>query len=255
MSDHELRPDFLIGGAPRSGTTYLCHALARHPRIYVAQPYNPEAKVLVGPLRSPEQYRQRYQDLFAAAPDGVLLGEKTSYYLENEEACERIQTLLPNVRILFIVREPVDRAYSNYLWSRQNGLEMLSFEQAVELEGMRPSPFGPERSYARPFDYLSRGDYARFARRYYQALGRDRVAFFLYEDLRYRGDRLLRDIQEFLRVEPLPLAKLDPGVVNAIAEGNEPMADSTAAALRRRMRPAVLEFAEVTGLDIRVWNY
>jgi hypothetical protein len=248
-------PDFIIGGAPRSGTTFLLQALDRHPDIYMAKPYRPEPKVFMGPLQSPEAYRARYAELFAGAGDQRILGEKTTNYFESEVCCERIAAHLKGVRMLFLVREPVARAYSNYLWSRKNGLETLGFEEAIELEGQRPSPLPPEKAHARPFDYLIRGDYATFAERYSAALGRERVAFFLYEDIQARPDALLREVQRFIGVEPLPADRLDVGVVNSARDEGPPIDPRTEQALRRRMAPLVRCFAEQTGLDVRDWGY
>src|ERR1700736_5930794 len=153
MVDGSL-PTFIIGGAPRSGTTFLAQALDLHPDVAIARPVIPEPKVFFGPPRDQGWYYRRYQELFGAAAGKRARGEKTSNYLESEIACARIATFLPHVRMLFILREPVARAYSNYLWTKKNGLETLSFEEAVELEGKRPSPLPPEKSHARPYDYL-----------------------------------------------------------------------------------------------------
>lgn len=248
-------PDFIIGGAPRSGTTFLAQALDRHPDIYMAKPYIPEPKVFMGPPQSPGTYRARYAALFAESGDRGTLGEKTSYYLESGVCCEQMVAALPDVRILFLAREPVARAYSNYLWSRKNGLETLSFEEAIELEGRRPSPLPPEKAYARPFDYLIRGDYATFAERYVAALGRDRVAFFLYEDIQARPDALLGEVQRFIGVEPIPAERLEVGIVNSGRELGPPIDPATERRLRQRMAPLVRRFAEVTGLDVRRWGY
>jgi hypothetical protein len=249
------QPAFIIGGAPRSGTSFLCQALDRHPDVYMAKPLVPEPKVFMGPPQDPETYRARYAELFAGASGQRMLGEKTTNYLESQTCCERIAAYLPGVRMLFIVREPVARAYSNYLWSRKNGLETLTFEEAIALEGRRPSPLPPEKAHARPFDYLVRGDYATFAERYYEALGRDRVAFFLFEEIQARPDALLSRVQQFIGVEPLPAERLDVGVVNSARQEGPPIDGETERRLRARMAPLVDRFAALTGLDLRAWGY
>ena len=248
-------PAFIIGGAPRSGTTYLATGLARHPQVSMAQPLIPEPKVFMGPPQPPEVYRERYRALFAAAPARTVLGEKTSYYLESAAARDLIHQLLPEVRLLFIVREPVARAYSNYLWSRGNGLETLSFEEAVAAEGTRPNPLPPEKAYARPFDYVLRGDYAALARPYFELFGADRVRFLLYEDITLRRDELWREIQEFLGLSPLPATLLDAGVVNPAKETGVRITPETVAALRERLRPSVCDFQQLTGLNLASWGY
>jgi Sulfotransferase family len=249
------RPTFIIGGAPRAGTNFLCHALDRHPDVYVAKPYMPEPKVFMGAEQPWAGYARRYAALFAAAGARPALGEKTSYYLENEAACALIRRHLPDVRMLFVVREPVARAYSNYLWTKKNGLESLAFEEAVRQEGRRPSPLPPERDYARPYDYLPRGRYDVFAERWLAALGPGRVLFALYEDLVTKPEPVLARIQAFVGVRPAALGAEDLGVINSAREMGPPLDATTEQALRERMAPAVRRFAALTGLDVGVWGY
>jgi hypothetical protein len=248
-------PGFIIGGAPRSGTTYLAEALSRHPDVFMARPFIPEPKVFMGPRQTPEVYAERYRNLFAAANGHRLLGEKTSYYLENPDLCGPIRQVAPDVKLAFIVREPVARAYSNYLWSTKNGLEKLPFEMALAQEGERPSPLPEEKSYARPFDYLSRGNYAELAKPYFAAFGRSRVRFFVFEDIALRPEALIRDLQEFVGADPLPFSNLDVGVVNSAKDVGPAIDPQTEQRLRSTMRPAVERFAALTGLDVSAWGY
>jgi len=248
-------PDFIIGGAPRSGTTYLCRALSGHPQVFIPRPFIPEPKVFLLPLKPGETYGDRYADIFAPAAPGQLKGEKTTNYLENAWACRLIHRTLGPVRMIFMVREPVARAYSNWLWSRLNGLEKLPFEEAVASEGKRDDPLGAENPHARPFDYLCRGDYATLARPYCETMGFERVKFFLFEDIVNRPLDLLRRVQEWLGLDPLPGSRLDPGMVNPAAHTGPPIDRVFEETLRRRMKPKVERFAELSGLDLSEWGY
>jgi hypothetical protein len=248
-------PHFIIGGAPRSGTTFLCHALDQHPDVYMAKPYVPEPKVFIGPARPQPWYYDRYAQMFADTKGRTVRGEKTTLYFESAEAPGRIREALPNVRILFLVREPVGRAYSNYLWSTKNGLETLPFERAIELEGTRTSPLPPEKSYARPFDYLCRGDYATFAQNYYNAFGRERVGFFLYEDIERQPEVLLAAVQRFIGVKPHSIDARALGLINSAREVGPPLNSDTERRLRERMRSYVERFTALTGLAVAPWGY
>ena len=249
------RPTFIIGGAPRAGTNFLCHALDRHPAVYMAKPYMPEPKVFMGAEQPWSAYAARYTSLFAQAGGRSALGEKTTYYLENEGARRLIQRHVPDVRMVFVVREPVGRAYSNYLWTKKNGLETLPFDEAVRLEGQRPSPLPPDREYARPYDYLPRGHYDVFAEQWLAALGRARVRFLLYEDLVSTPEPVLADIQHFIGVRRAPLGADDLGVINSAKEMGPPLDSALERTLRDRMAPSVHRFATLTGLDVGAWGY
>jgi hypothetical protein len=200
-------------------------------------------------------YRRRYEAGLRDAGGARALGEKTSYYLENEDVPDRIAAAAPRARLLFIVREPVQRAYSNYLWSRKNGIETLGFRDAVRLEGTRPNPLGPDREYARPFDYMTRGRYGTFAERYYSRFGRDAVRFVLYEDLERNPIGIMHEIQQFIGVDPIEIDAQSLGRINAARHDGDPLAAADARALRASIAPEVRRFADLTGLDIGPWGY
>lgn len=248
-------PDFIIGGAPRSGTTSLAQALDQHPEIVMAKPLIPEPKVFFRQASGgASAYLAHYSEFFTE-DESRLRGEKSSNYFENEDAARRMRETFRHMRFLFILREPVDRAYSNYLWSRRNGLESLSFEQAVAEEGRRTSPLPPAKVHARPYDYMTRGDYGTFAKRYIEAFGRENVGFFLYEKLRDEPAGLLEAVQRFIGVEPMDLTlhvRYSSNLTDRSAGTLDVRLDQM---LREKARPWVLEFAQATGLDVGIWGY
>jgi hypothetical protein len=252
-----ILPSFVIGGAPRSGTTYLCETLDSHPQVTMASPYVPEPKVMVLPADSIDAYRERYRRYFTPAHASCARGEKTTLYFESEDVAGLFDRVVPGARMIFVLREPVARAYSNWLWSRKNGLEDLPFEAAIEQEGnQRPTRLPDwQAAYARPHDYLTRSDYARFARRWLDALGPDRVRFVLYEELvGPRGDEVLDGLQRFVGVEPQALTPPDERSTAAYDTG-PPIDAQLAARLRERMRERAEDFARLTNVDISPWGY
>ncbi len=143
-------PDFLIAGAPKAGTTALHVALARHPQLYLSRVKEPKYFLTNGrprpqggpgdakTLRDQVWQRDKYEALFADAPPGAQLGESTSLYLRDGDALRRIEAAIPDVRIVALLRDPVDRAHSNWahLWSA--GLEPEhDFVKACLLEEKR----------------------------------------------------------------------------------------------------------------------
>jgi hypothetical protein len=256
MSGRVPTPDVIIGGAPRSGTTFLCELLAKHPSVYVARPFIPEPKVCMTPHSDGDAgLLQRYLGFFSSAPPQAVRIEKTSYYLENNDARERLVRILPETKFIFILREPVERAYSNWIRSCLNGLETLPFEKAVELELGRESPLPPHQNYARPFDYLSRGRYGTLIEQWIRAFGRERLAIYILEAALAEPDRFVADLQRFIGVDPVPWSSLITGKINAIDRGSDSLSTKTAATLREKMRHEVKHLAEIANIDVAIWGY
>jgi hypothetical protein len=128
-------PDFLVAGVPKAGTTALHAALSRHPGLYMSPIKEPKFFLADGPppskggpgdvltYREHVWQRDRYEALFDAAPPGVPRGESTPLYLYDRAALRRIRDLIPAAKLVVILRDPVERAHSNWthLWSA--GLE------------------------------------------------------------------------------------------------------------------------------------
>jgi hypothetical protein len=256
MDRKSVLPDLVIGGAPRSGTTFLCEVLSKHPDVFVSRPIIPEPKVcLTAHPNGVPGFRARYAALFRDAPPNSLRVEKTSNYFENSEARGRLRAVLPDARFVFILREPVARAYSNWLWSGKNGLEKLSFSEAIAREGARANPLAPEQEYARPFDYMSRGRYATFARGWIEAVGRERISFLIFEDVVRDPQPWLHQLQLFAGLPPVSWSELQTETINS----TQPMPDIIdpvlIARLRADTRQEVEAFAQLTGVDISAWGY
>ena len=147
------RPDFLIVGAPKAGTTAVHSALAQHPQVFVSQPKEPKYWLCddapppawsgPGDAHSQQEWMWRRDDYFrlfeGAAPDQVR-GESTPFYLWSRGAHRRIGEALPDVKVIAVVRDPIDRAYSNWMHLWSDGLEPESdFEKAFALQDQRVS--------------------------------------------------------------------------------------------------------------------
>lgn len=250
---HRL-PDFIIAGAPRSGTTWLYVLAQRHPQLAMTQPMVPEPKFfLVDELwqRGVDYYSTTW---FDSLPADRVLGEKSTNYLESPEVAERMCRVLPSVKLIFMLRNPVDRAYSNYLWSRRNGLEIETFERALGLEERREWELAPALRYARPHAYLSRGLYAQHLARFFDRFPRKQILVLRYEDLASRVERVAAAFHRFLGVVDMPATALGLGRINeAAAARSEPLG----LALRRRLaqcyRAANAKLTALLGPDFELW--
>jgi len=248
-------PDFIIGGAPRSGTTWLYQALDRHPAVYMAKPSKPEPKFfLVDELyaKGLEHYGRTW---FGAATGGRVAGEKSTDYLESPAAAERIARDLPDVRLVFILREPVERAHSNYLWTRMNGLEHESFATALRLEDERERTLPPRLRFARPYSYFSRGLYAELLRHYFDRFRRDQILVLKFDDIVAEPASLLSRVHRFIGVAERPDDAEGLGAINPAERlGSDALDSAVRDGLRARYTEPNAQLAELLGPDFEPWR-
>ena len=201
-------PDFLIIGAPKAGSTALHAALAQHPQLYLSPVKEPKFFMCDGPpapQRGPGDAhsvrewiweRDRYESLFASAPDAARKGESTPFYLWDRDAHRRMRALVPDVKLIAVLRDPVDRAYSNWTHMWCDGLEPeASFVQACLAEPERVA-----RGWAPFWRYLELGRYGEQLEDLYRWFPPAQVHLLRYRDLVDEHDRTLDRICEFLGV-------------------------------------------------------
>lgn len=247
-------PDFIIGGAPRSGTTWLTAALDRHPDIWVAKPLRPEPKFFLVDELYGEGIATYSDRWFADAPTHGVAGEKSTNYLESREAAERIARDLPTVKLVFLLREPAARALSNYRWSVMNGMEHEDFASALALESEREAALPPALRYSRPHAYYGRGLYARLLRPWLERFPSSQVLVRRFEDLVSDPGGTLAVIHDFLGVAERPDLTGQVDGVNPSTDG-PPIEPETLATLRRAYAPYNDELAALLGPTFLPWTY
>ena len=186
-------PDFLIIGAMRSGTTSLARYLGLHPSVYVAP-----KKELHFFDRDFDLGLDHYRQQFSRAGEDQSAGEATQTYLYDVTALDRIAATLPDVRLIAILRNPVDRAYSHYWQKRAYGNEPLSFAAAVSAEAERLRSAGMDDRFR--YSYLDRGRYVEQLQRVVERFPRTALHVLLFEDLRDAPHDTYRDVCRFLQV-------------------------------------------------------
>jgi len=215
-------PDFIIAGAPRCATTWLAELAERHPDIAMARPMKPEPKFfLIDDLfaRGPDHYSRTW---FTDLPDVARLGEKSTNYLESPAAARRIHDTIPDVKLIFMLRNPVDRAYSNYLWTRKNGLETKSFSEAIDLEAERERNLPESLRFAKPFSYFSRGLYADLLLPYFYRFPVEQIKILRYEDVAATPQTVATAFHDYLKIAPRPEDAGSLGPVNSAVEASSP---------------------------------
>lgn len=219
----------------------------------MARPARPEPKFfLVDEIY--EKGIAHYARWFEGARPDQIAGEKSTNYLESAAAASRMRADLPAVRLVFILRDPVERAYSNYLWSRMNGLEKESFESALALEGRREQALDASLKYARPFSYFSRGLYADLLAPFFESFPRERILVLRFEDIEARPQPLAETLARFLGVEPRPRDAADMGVVNASEKVDSAMPDEARRLLTRAYAEPNRRLARLLGNAFPIWE-
>ena len=192
------KPDFYIVGATKAGTTSVYRYLRQHPRIFLPDQKEPRFFVDDDYLRGirtfaphPVRSLSDYLVLFAGVPGGVKAGEASTAYLYCRASPTRIHEFTPDARIVVMLRNPVDRAYSNYGQCRKGGHEVLSFEEAIATEKDRPALF----------HYVQQGLYTHQLQRYLDLFGEDAVGVFFLEDMVHDPAGLCRRLFLHLQVD------------------------------------------------------
>ena len=192
-------PNFFIVGTPKAGTTALYNYLRQHPDIYLPECKEPHFFSYVGESLPewgiPEI--EAYKQLFNSARGGQVIGEASTWYLYSSTAAEQIHRLLPDSKIIVVLRQPVERAYSSWSFRLQCGWEPIqNFEQAIEAELSRI-----QSGFSWDFHYLNTGFYYSQLKRYFDLFRRDQIKVYLQEDLKADTAALMQDIFRFLEVD------------------------------------------------------
>lgn len=172
----------LVIGAQRCGTTYLHEVLDAHPEIAMARPARPEPKVFLSAddaAKGLDWYRSRF---FAHAAGDALLGEKSTSYIEHPDAAARAASVLGRAHIVVMLRDPVERAVSNWQFSTANGLEDRPLRDALVDNLGRGREWDETATSVSPFAYLERGRYADYLEPWFAAFP-DTVHTLFFERL------------------------------------------------------------------------
>ena len=204
-------PQFVIAGAPKAGTTALHAALATHPGLYLSPVKEPKYYLTDG--RPPPRSRHRgpgdahsarewiwrraeYLALFGGAPAGAVRGESTPFYLYDRAAHARLAADVPGVKVVVVVRDPVDRAWSNWVHLRADGLEPeADFLTAVRLEQRRT-----DAGWAPFWHYRALGAYGAQLRDLLRHVPREQVVVLRYRELVDSPTDTLDRVSTFLGV-------------------------------------------------------
>jgi hypothetical protein len=249
------RPAFLIIGAAKAGTTSLYEYLTEHPDVLRAR----KKEISFFSYGYAHGWAW-YLSYFPRRPKGgrVITGEASPNYMLHPLAAERAHRALPDARVIAILRNPVDRAYSQFQQTRALGREPVStFEGALdreservtrELERLRREPvlhsFNVEQ-----FSYLTRGTYHEQLKRWMDRFPRERLLVLCAEEFYAEPGTVMHQVHDFLGLPRFDLLAYEPRDLKSPGRSYGPMRPDTRQHLVEYFRPHNQRLYELVGRD------
>jgi hypothetical protein len=186
-------PNFFIIGAMRSGTSSLTGYLRAHPEVFIGH-------------KEPHFFDLRYDNglawymrEFEAADGARAVGEATQTYMYDERATTLMAQCVPDAKLIAILRNPIDRAYSHYWLNKASNKESMSFEEAIKAEPDRLASGDARDRFT--FSYLDRGRYLNQLLRVLEYYPTASLHVMLFEDLRDRPRDAYESVCSFLDID------------------------------------------------------
>lgn len=207
--EHIIWPNFFIVGASKAGTTSAWAYLRKHPQIFLPRMKEPSYFVSAPQPPGLESYYCTanltvYRELYKNAAGYKAIGDASTAYLWDREVAARLHAVAPQARIVILLRDPVERAYSQYCMLGRANMDPLPFAEAVHRDN---SESVNSNYWWNDWIYVERGLYYEQVRRYIELFGREQVGIFFFEDLAKDPLSVMQAICRHIGVDP---ALLDP---------------------------------------------
>ncbi|MFN3362066.1 MAG: sulfotransferase domain-containing protein, partial [Pseudanabaenaceae cyanobacterium] len=231
-----IKVNFLIVGTQKGGTTALAQFLSQHPDICLA----PVKEVHFFDYdRHYQLGADYYHSFFPNYAGQTSIGEATPIYMYLPHVAPRIAQYNPHMKLIVLLRNPIDRAYSHYQMELQRKWEFLPFPLAIALEPLRlrlPQNLDAERTAKRVHSYCDRGFYTAQLENLYRYFPREQVLVLLQEDLANDHEGTLRQIYQFLGVNAPPQL---PAPAQVLVGNYQPLAPLRRRILQQRFRQEI----------------
>ncbi len=209
LNEYGKLPNFLIIGAQKCGTSYIFNHLMSHPQI--VKPSTKEVNYFSWLYsKGLEWYKNNFPEMYNTDENNkkIITGEATTNYLFHPLTPMRVKKIIPDVKIIVSLRNPIDRAYSHYQMSVKNGFETLPFEDAIAYEKERLNgekekiiKNGSYNSLSfKNFSYLSRGKYVEQLQNWLNYFPKEQFMIFSAEKLRNENSKILSEIYKFIDI-------------------------------------------------------
>lgn len=208
-------PNFFVVGAAKAGTTSLYEYLKQHPQVYMSPVKEPHFFSRVGALAGDNRFvraitdENEYLALFRYAMDYKAIGEASPSYLWDDHAPYRIKQKVPDAKIIILLRDPIERAYSHYLADvREYGVNQTFYEALAQDAACRNRAWGVSHLY------VELGQYASQVARYLEVFTPQYVRVYLFDDFKRSPKDTVRDIALFLGLDPPNEDSIATGVIH-----------------------------------------
>jgi len=194
-----MLPNFFVVGAPKAGTTSLYEYLKQIPEVYVSPNKEPHYFSVYYPSmfnKKPIRDKAKYVDLFKNVKKEKAVGEFSVLYLADPEVPKKIKKEIPNAKIIIIIRNPIERAFSNFLGRTNLGLEHQSFIDRIAED----KQLIKKNIHGEPY-VLESGFYSRHIKRYNDVFGSKQVKVIIFEEFFKDPSTIVKKILEFLEIK------------------------------------------------------
>jgi len=199
----EVWPNFIIVGAQKAGTTALYDYLKQHPKVFMSKIKEPgyfRSFVPVGVFPEPIRKKEKYLELFRDVTDEIAIGEASGIYLDDPGTPNLIHEAIPNCRIIIILRDPVERTYSDYFQFKRGGYEKQEFSKVIRrnIESIKNDPFLTNNKISK---YVRGSFYAEKIKLYLDIFRKEKVKILINEQFSKNTKSTVIDVQNFLGLE------------------------------------------------------
>ena len=200
-----IKPNFIIIGAMKAATTSLYTYLKQHPEVFMTSIKEPKffnnfnrhsTSEFQGKGFKKIKTLDQYLALFQRATNEIAIGEASPSYIFDKDCHSLIKEILPKAKIIAIIRQPVERAYSNFLHARRAEQEVeTDFEKAF-TEGDNILQKGTKKHF-----YLEKGFYYIQLKRYFDVIPKEQIKIIIFEDIIRNPEDITQEVFEFLGVD------------------------------------------------------
>lgn len=208
------KPTFLLCGGCASGCSQLTAAMKQHPDIFLPTNHRPEPHFFYYSDEFAKGFRYYLDKYFQETGENKAIGETSSSYMLGDDVPVRIAQYLPDIKLIFQIRNPIERAYAGYRATAFHGLETLSFDDALIHESEREKKLTGRWKEVRPFAYIGRSLYAKKILNFRKHFPDNQILILKSEDTRKNPQKSFERVFDFIEVDSKFKPVLPPSYTN-----------------------------------------